>query len=147
MLFIGFEGLGITRPFMLELRSYDLGDPGYPWASVYILFDWLGADSFTGYQTFSATFDPTATDLPAGWGGNGSYHPDTFAAQLPDGVTFADVLADVDEMAFSTLLPDYFFTFDDYDMTLDNITISTVPAPASLALIGFAGIAGTRRRR
>lgn len=26
--------LPVPRPFMLELRSYDLGDAGYPWASV-----------------------------------------------------------------------------------------------------------------
>jgi len=144
---IGFEGLGITRPFMLELRSYDLGDAGYPWASVYLLFDWYSADSFNDFITLSTTFDPNAAALPAGWGGNGSFDPDTFAAQLPDGVTFADVLADVDEMAFSTLLPDFFFSFDDYDMTLDNITVTTTPTPGAAMLLGVAGIAGTRRRR
>jgi hypothetical protein len=57
------------------------------------------------------------------------------------------VLGGVDEIAFSTLLPDFFFTNDDYDMTLDNITISTVPAPSALALIGLSGLVGTRRRR
>jgi hypothetical protein len=144
---IGFAGLGITRPIMLELRSYDLGDPGYPWASAYVLFDWYGADSFSGFQNFSVTIDTTATDLPAGWGGNGSFHPDTFGAQLPDGVTFADILANVDEIAISTFLPDFFFTNDDYDMTLDNISISTVPAPTSFALIALGGMVGTRRRR
>ncbi len=86
-------------------------------------------------------------DLPVGWGGNGSFDPNTFQAQLPDGVSFADVMADVDEIAFTTLLPDFFFTNDDYDMTIDNITITTTPAPSALALIGFGGLVGTRRRR
>lgn len=113
----------------------------------YLLFDWYSQDSLDGYITLSTTFDPTATDLPVGWGGNGSFDPDTFAAQLPDGVTFADVLADVDEMAFSTFLPDFFFTNDDYDMTIDNITISTVQAPSALALLCLGGMVGTRRRR
>ncbi len=140
---------GITRPFMVELRSFGLGDPGTPWASVYFLFDWVGDNSFNGFSTFSATIDTNATELPIGWGGNGSFDPDTFEPALPRGVTVADILANVDEVAFSTFLPGYFFTADQYDMTLDNITISTftVPAPSTLALIGFSGLVGTRRRR
>lgn len=144
---IGFAGLGIQRPVLLELRSYDLGDAGYPWASAYYLFDWYSSDSFNGFTNLSVTIDTAATDLPMGWGGNGSFDPMTFQAQLPDGVTFADILANVDEIAITTLLPDFFFTNDDYDMTLDNISISTVPAPTSLALIAFGGLVGSRRRR
>ncbi len=146
---IGFAGLGITRPFALELRSFDLAADGYPWASVYLLFDWYGADSFNGFMTLSATFDPNATELPAGWGGfGGPEDPVTFEPQLPAGVTFADIMGDVDEIAFTTILPGYFFTFDDYDVTLDNISITrVVPAPAALALLGMGGLVGTRRRR
>ena len=63
-------------------------------------------------------------------------------------MTFADVLSNVDEISFNTILPDFFFTFDDYDMTLDNISITrVVPAPAALALLGMGGLVGTRRRR
>ena len=144
---IGFDGLGIMRPFMLDLRNSSLGDTGYPYASAYMLFDWFGADSFDGYMTLSATFDPNSAALPTGWGGTGSFDPDTFASSLPDGVSYADVLSGVDEIAFSTLLPDFFFTNDDYDMTIDNITITTTPAPSALALIGLSGLVGTRRRR
>jgi hypothetical protein len=75
---IGFDGLGITRPFMLELRNSNLGDAGYPYASVFMLFDWFGADSFDGFMNLSATFNPNATDLPSGWGGTGSFDPMTF---------------------------------------------------------------------
>ena len=62
-------------------------------------------------------------------------------------MTFADVLANVDEIAFTTLQPGFFFTFDDYDVTLDNISITATPTPGALALLGLSGIAGTRRRR
>ncbi len=144
---IGFAGLGITRPFVLELRSFDLAQNGYPWTSAYMLFDWYGAESFDGYMTLSTTFDPNSTDLPVGWGGFGAEDPNTFEPILPDGVTFADVMGDVDEIAITTILPGYFFTFDDYDVTLDNITIATTPAPSALALIGLGGLVGTRRRR
>ncbi len=145
---IGFTGLGITRPFALELRSFDLAQNGYPWTSAYLLFDWYGAESFDGYITLSTTFDPNSSDLPMGWGGFGAEDPNTFEPMLPDGVTFADVMADVDEISINTILPGYFFTFDDYDVTLDNISITrTVPAPSALALIGLGGIVGTRRRR
>ena len=139
--------LPVPRPFMLEMRSTSLAADGYPWASAYFLFDWYSQDSFDGYITLSTTFDPNSMTLPAGWGGYGAEDPMTFEPTLPDGVTYADIMANVDEMAISTILPGFFFSFDDYDVTLDNITISTVPAPASLALITFGGLVGTRRRR
>jgi len=141
--------LPVGRPFLLELRSNSLAQGGYPWASAYFLFDWYGADSFNGFTTLSTTLDPSSMVLPAGWGGFGAEDPNTFEPILPDGVTFADILANVDEMAITTILPGFFFTFDDYDVTLDNITISTtsVPAPTALALLGLGGMVGTRRRR
>jgi hypothetical protein len=139
--------LPVPRPFLLELRNNDLGDAGYPWASAYLLFDWYGQDSFSDYITLSTTFDPNATDLPAGWGGFGSEDPMTFEPTLPDGVTFADVLSGVDTISINTILPGFFFTFDDYDVTLDNITITKTPAPSALALLGLGGLVGTRRRR
>lgn len=144
---IGFEGLGIQRPFMVELRNSNYGDPGYDHASVFFLFDWFSADSFSGFQNLSVTFDPNSMAVPAGWGGYGSYDPNTFETRLPDGVTYSDILSGVDEIVISTLLPDFFFTNDDYDLTLDNITISTVPAPSAMALLGLSGLVGTRRRR
>ncbi len=140
--------LPVGRPFLLEMRSTTLAEGGYPWASAYFLFDWYGQDSFSDFITLSTTFDPNAVALPTGWGGFGAEDPNTFEPILPDGVTYADIMANVDEMAISTILPGFFFSFDDYDVTLDNISITTtVPAPSSLALLGVAGIAGTRRRR
>ena len=113
----------VGRPFMVELRDFDTAQGGYPWSSVYFLFDWIAQGTHGEYTTFSVTIDPTSTVLPAGWGGYGDEDPDTFEPRLPDGVTFADILAGVDEMAFSTLLPGYFFTEEMFDITIDNVTI------------------------
>ncbi len=144
---IGFAGLGIHRPIMVEFRNSTLGDPGYPWAGAYFLFDWYADTSFDGFINLSTTFDPNDVDLPAGWGGSGSEDPNTFEPTLPAGVTFADVLSGVDSVAISTLLPGFFFSFDDYDMTIDNVTITRVPAPAGALALAGLGVVGTRRRR
>ncbi|USN99782.1 MAG: PEP-CTERM sorting domain-containing protein [Phycisphaeraceae bacterium] len=139
----------VPRPFMLELRDFDTAQGGYPWSSVFYLFDWVSQDTYADFTTLSVTIDNTTSPvLPSGWGGYGSYDPNTFETMLPDGVTFADILSGVDEIAFSTLLPDYFFTDDDYDMTIDNVTVTTVvPAPAAPALLAFGGLLASRRRR
>jgi hypothetical protein len=97
---------------------------------------------------YSVTIDdPNSDILPPGWGGFGAEDPDTFEPILPEGVTFADVLSGVDEIAFTTIQPGFFFSFDDYDVTLDNITISTIPAPGSAVLLGAGGLFAARRRR
>lgn len=139
--------LPVSRPWLVELRSTTLAQGGYPWTSVYFVLDNISQANNADYQSYSVTFDPTSGMLPAGWGGYGAEDPMTFEPILPDGVTFADVLANVDEIAFTTLQPGFFFTFDDYDVTLDNISITAVPTPGALSLLAFAGIAGTRRRR
>ncbi len=139
--------LPVPRPFMLELRDYDATQGGYPWSSAYFVFDWVSQDTYSDFVTLSVTFDATSAALPAGWGGFGADGPN-FEPVLPAGVSFMDILAGYDEMVFSTFEPGFFFTQDFYDMTLDNITISTiVPAPGSLALLAGAGVLASRRRR
>ncbi|RMH13775.1 MAG: PEP-CTERM sorting domain-containing protein [Planctomycetota bacterium] len=141
--------LPVPRPFMLELRDFDTAQGGYPWSSVFFLFDWISQDTHGDYTTFSVTIDdPSSVDLPAGWGGYGDYDPVTFETRLPPGVTFADILAGVDEIAYSTYLPDFFFTDEFFDVTLDNITVTTVvPAPGAAGALTLSLLAGVRRRR
>ena len=73
-------------------------------------------------------FDPTQTDLPQGWGGSGDEDPNTFEPILPADRTFADVLAGVDEVVFTTFVPGFFYGFTNFDLQVDNVSVRSVPA-------------------
>jgi len=141
----------VSRPWLVELRNYDLAEQlelGVPWVSVWYAFDPLDASVQTDWTHYSVTIaDTSATDLPAGWGGYGDEDPNTFEPILPAGVTFADVISNVQEIAWSTFEPGWFFGFTDFNVGFDNASISFIPAPSSaLALLG-AGLLGASRRR
>ncbi len=130
---VSFFGQPVSRPWLVELRDYDGASGGYPWNSVWYLFTNISAAANANWTTYSVTFDPRSTELPPGWGGYGAEDPVTFEPILPPGVTFADVLAGVDVIAFTTLQPGYFFSFTDFNVRLDNISIDRVVAdPADL---------------
>jgi len=119
---IAFFGTPVTRSWIVEIRDFDDADP-YPWVSVWFKYDEVGAGD---WQSFSVTIDDTsATELPPGWGGYGAEDPDTFEPILPPDRTFADVLAGADEIVFTTYEPGFFYGFTDFDVRLDNITITT----------------------
>lgn len=146
--YLNFFGQDVSRPWLVQLIDFDGAQGGYPYNSVWFLFDNISQDNNSGWSTYSTTFDPNATDLPAGWAGYGSEDPNTFEPILPPGVTFADVLSGVDEIQFTTLQPGFFFGFTDHTIGIDNISITrAVPGPAALALLGMGGLVGTRRRR
>lgn len=144
---LNFFGQDVSRPWLVELRDYDTAQNGYPWTSVWFLFDNISEANNDGWSTYSVTFDPNAVDVPNGWAGYGAEDPDTFEPTLPDGVSFSDVLSGVDMITFTTLQPGFFFGFTDHTIGIDNVTISRVPAPSAAALLGLAGLVGTRRRR
>lgn len=144
---IQYLGNEVSRNLVVELRDYDNTSGGYPYTSV-----WFNLGTFSaalGLQHFSVTIDDTsAIALPAGWGGYGE--EDAFGNPvLPDGRTFANVLAGVDEFVFTTYVPGYFYGFTNYDVIVDNISISAVPEPSVLALhgAGLILVAGLVRRR
>ena len=72
---------------------------------------------------------------------------------LPPDRSFANVLASVDEIAFTTFVPGYFYGWTGYDVVVDNISIDSgsaadVPEPGSLAMLaGGLGMLGLARRR
>jgi len=141
-----FFGSPVTRPWVLELRDYDQPGPDNPlWSSVFFEFEWVGVGP--NWTTYSVTINnPQSATLPAGWGGSGDING-SFEPILPAGVTFASILAGYDEIAFTTYEPGWFFGFADFDWQIDNITITTVPAPSALALLGVSGLIARRRRR
>lgn len=129
---IQFFGAPVSRPWLLELRDFDTVQGNYPWTSVWFLFDNISSNNNSQWTTYSVTIaDPTTTTLPAGWRGYGDEDPVTIEPILPAGVTFADVLSGVDVMAFSTLQPGFFFGFTDFDVIIDNVTISTTVTPVA----------------
>jgi len=144
---IQFFGQPVARDLIVDLRSFSLAQGGYPWASTWYTMTTM--ESGEDWATYSVTIsNPSSATLPAGWGGSGAEDPTTFEPMLPTGVTFADVLADVDEISFSTYVPGFFYGFTDFDIRVDNIRIETtpIPAPGALALLGIASLRGRRRR-
>ncbi len=129
--FLNFFGQDVSRPWLVELRDYDNVTTGYPWVSVWFKFADISQASTGSWTTFSVTVtEPQSAALPAGWGGYGDEDPMTFEPILPADRTFADVLAGVDEIVFTTLEPGFFFGFTDHTVRIDNISIVKAAPPA-----------------
>jgi len=129
---IEFFGTPVSRPWLVELRDYDNPPTGYPYVSVWYRFGDLSAATHGSWSTFSVTIaDTLADDLPAGWGGTGAESP-LAEPILPADRTFASVLAGVDEVAFTTYEPGFFFGFTAFDVRLDNVAIATQPIGAAV---------------
>jgi len=117
-----FAGNPVPRELIVELRDFD-NQNGYPWTSVWYSLTVLDGNG-SPWETFRVTIeDPFASDLPPGWRGTGGEDPVTFEPILEPGRTFTSVLQSVDEIAFTTFVPGFFFSFTDFDMQIDNITI------------------------
>lgn len=132
---IQFEGTEVPRDLIVEFRSHALAQDGYPYTSVWYDLGLLQANP--AWMTFSITFAPASTELPAGWGGYGAEDPITFEPMLPAGVTFADVMASVDELAFTTYEPGYFYGFTDFDVRFDNLFIDRAVDTDTVFVNGF----------
>lgn len=152
---LDFFGSPVTRELIVELRDHDGAPDGYPYVSVWATLGTLDA-GVGGWQTWSVTIaDTSATALPAGWGGYGAEDPVTAEPMLPPGRSFANVLAGVDEIAFTTLVPGYFYGDTLFDVAVDNIrmqplaAVPEAPGAALMAagLLGLAGAARLARRR
>ncbi len=149
---ISFFGSPVSRPWLVELRDLDNPPGGFPWVSVWFKFDDISAAQHGSWTTFSVTVtDTSATALPPGWGGYGA--EDMLGnPMLPANRTFSDVLAGVDEIAFTTLEPGFFFGFTDFDVRIDNVARTSGAAQIatyctgktnSLGCIPFLGFDGT----
>lgn len=135
-----------SRAVIFELRNYDLGDDFYPYASVLFKMGTVSGHA-QDWTNYSVTFDPNSDELPAGWEPYGA-EDDQGNWTLPEGVSFAELISGVDEVLVHSAELGMFYPFTTFDLMIDNITLTAVPAPSTLALLGApALLAGRRRRR
>ena len=126
---IWFFSQEVPRTLVLDIRDHHNPPEGYPYASVWVPIGTLQSAT-PGRHKFSVRIDDTqSTALPAGWGGTGAEDPVTFEPTLPPGRTFADVLANADEIAFTTLEPGWFYDMADYDVAIDDVFVKHVRSP------------------
>jgi hypothetical protein len=113
-----------TRPLVIELRNYRYAGGFHQYGSVYyVLSREISELNQTDCTTFSVHFDPNSLELPAGWRGFGGDN-DQDGPVLPEGATFADIVANVDEIVFSTYDPEEFYLFAFFDVSVDNFSIT-----------------------
>jgi len=133
------------RAVILEFRSFHFDHDFYHYASVYVELGRVSGYAMD-WTRFSVTFDPNATELPAGWGAYGN-EDDQGNWIMPDGATFADMLSNVGEVVIHSAEYGMYYPFSFYDVSIDNLTLTVVPAPASAALLGLGAMVARRRRR
>jgi hypothetical protein len=125
----GLSNIPLTRSLVMDLRNSNFADGFFDFGAVIFVIDTqLSEANNAEWQTFSVTFDPNSLDLPDGWIGFGG-SDDADGPVLPAGATFADIVANVDEISFSTFVPGEFYLQVFFDFSVDNFTI-TRSAPA-----------------
>lgn len=145
-----FTGNQISRPIGIQFINEDTMGPNGA-AGVYYDLGIINNTLQSDWTTLSVTFDPTSTTLPPDWYGIGDEDPNTFESILPPGVTFADILAGVDEFSITGAFPGFFFNAAFYDVRIDNITLSVgngaVPEPTTGVVFLAIGVLAVSRRR
>jgi len=120
---IWFFSQEVTRDLAVEIRDHHNPPEGFPFVAVWVPIGTLDS-SQKGWREMRVKIpDTQSATLPAGWGGYGAEDPNTGAPMLPPGRTFADVLANADEIAFTTLVPGWFFDMAVFDVAVDNIVV------------------------
>ena len=143
---LNFLGMPTPRDLIVELRDYDNPPAGYNYVSVWAYIGYLD-EADTGWLNWTASIEDTsALELPTGWYGTGAEDPHTYEPTLPPDRTFTSVLAGVDEIAFTTFVPGWFYADSYYDVSVDNIGVFQVPEPGTAGLL-LIGLAGLLRRR
>lgn len=139
---ITFFGSEVPRNIVLELIDFDVDGP-YPYNSVWFDAGILPAPG-TGWVTYEFIIDDVhSTELPEGWGGTGDEDPVTFEPILAPGRTWTDMLQSIDQVQFTTFVPGFFYGFTNYDIEVDNISITplTPNCPADVTGDGEVNLA------
>lgn len=155
---ISMLGSPVPRDLIVDFRSQALAQGDFPWSSVW--FTLTTMETGDEWATYEVTFDPNSLELPDGWGGYGDEDPDTVEPILPEDLTFADIMANTDQMAFTTMVPGLVFAFTDFDVRVDNIRVVREggageipegplavpvmdgPLPLALLILGLLAVAG-----
>ncbi len=119
-------------PLTLEFVNYSPTGP----VSVYFTGPEFAPTGSWGNVEFVVP-DPTQATLPAGWGGTGDEDPVTFEPRLPAGVTYADVLAHVDEVRITTMRPGYFYASSWWEVRVDNIGVFVIGGGSTCDSVDF----------
>ena len=99
----------VPRDLGVLVFDRDIDGPSGP-AGLWFPLGVISLEDTPDWTTLSVNVeDPTQTELPPGVIGRGDEDPDTFEPILPDGATFASVLAGVDEFQVTTFKPGFFF--------------------------------------
>jgi hypothetical protein len=110
------------RHLVLSLRSHALARAPYLYASVE--YDLGNIQPTQDWKTYVVSFTPGSIELPNGWAGYGHDDPLTALQSLPAGITFTDVLSQVDEVAFTTFQPGFVYDPGNFDLNFDNIRLT-----------------------
>ncbi|MCC6426126.1 MAG: EF-hand domain-containing protein [Phycisphaerales bacterium] len=113
--------------FPLVLQLTDVGDPENWTDDASVYFVGAGMPQIAdGWVTYTYVIDdPTSEELPPGWGGTGAEDPDTFEPILPPGRTFANVLASIDDVRFTTFVPGSFYSSSFWEVGFDDVHIES----------------------
>lgn len=118
-----FTGQPLVRPLGIALVDHDPQGATNP-AGLFFELALLSSANQPNWTELSVTIDDTSQpSLPAGWTGFGAEDPNTFEPILPAGVTFASVLASVDEVRITGAVPGFFFNNALFDMRIDNVAV------------------------
>lgn len=147
---INFFGTEVPRNLGFMFIDRDIQGPSGP-AGLWFGLGEISSAATSDWTRFELTIDDfSSTSLPAGWVGFGDEDPNTFETILPDGATFASVLSSVDEFRISTFEPGFFFGFTNFDVRIDNVSITTgsaIPEPNTCSVLLAFSLFAFRRRR
>jgi hypothetical protein len=115
-------GTPVSRHLVLSLRSHALARDNHPYTSVE--YDLGVIQTTQNWKTYVVSFTPGSIELPKGWAGYGYDDPLTALQSLPAGITFTDVLSQVDEVAFTTFEPGFVYDPGNFDLNVDNIRLT-----------------------